>query len=56
LLGSDLGNAEAVDAAMADLDIWGDLHASADYRRRVGSVLARRALNDARLTATARPQ
>ena len=56
LLGSDLGDAEAVDAAMADLDIWGDLHASADYRRRVGSVLARRALNDARLTATARPQ
>jgi CO/xanthine dehydrogenase FAD-binding subunit len=54
LIGSDLGEAaiaEAVDAAMAELDIWGDLHASADYRRRTGSVLARRALNDARQAA-----
>lgn len=54
LVGGDLGEAaiaEAVDAAMAELDIWGDLHASADYRRRTGSVLARRALNDARQAA-----
>jgi CO/xanthine dehydrogenase FAD-binding subunit len=54
LIGSDFSDgmsADAVDAAMADLDIWGDLHASADYRRRTGSVLARRALNDARQTA-----
>jgi CO/xanthine dehydrogenase FAD-binding subunit len=45
LIGSDLGEAAiaaAVDAAMADLDIWGDLHASVDYRRRTGGVLARR--------------
>ncbi|HZC56844.1 MAG TPA: FAD binding domain-containing protein [Xanthobacteraceae bacterium] len=59
LLGSDLGDAAiaaAVDAAMADLDIWGDLHASVDYRRRTGGVLARRALNDARQIALARPQ
>ena len=54
LIGGDLGEAaiaEAVDAAMADLNIWGDLHASADYRRRTGGVLARRALNDARQAA-----
>jgi CO/xanthine dehydrogenase FAD-binding subunit len=59
LIGTDLNDAavaEAVAAAMADLDIWGDLHASADYRRRTGGVLARRALNDARQSATARPQ
>jgi CO/xanthine dehydrogenase FAD-binding subunit len=59
LIGTDLSDtaiAEAVDAAMADLDIWGDLHASADYRRRTGGVLARRALNDARQAAMARPQ
>jgi CO/xanthine dehydrogenase FAD-binding subunit len=59
LIGTDLSDtaiAEAVDAAMADLDIWGDLHASADYRRRTGGVLARRALNEARQAAMARPQ
>ena len=59
LVGSDLGDkaiADAVAAAMGKLDIWGDLHASADYRRRTGGVLARRALGDARLTATARRQ
>jgi len=59
LIGTDLNDAamtEAVDAAMADLDIWGDLHASADYRRRTGGVLARRALSDARQAAAARPQ
>jgi CO/xanthine dehydrogenase FAD-binding subunit len=53
---SDTAIAAAVDAAMADLDIWGDLHASADYRRRTGGVLARRALSDARQAAMARPQ
>jgi CO/xanthine dehydrogenase FAD-binding subunit len=59
LVGSDLSDktiADAVTAAMAKLDIWGDLHASADYRRRTGSVLARRALGDARLTAATRRQ
>lgn len=59
LVGGDLGDATitgAVDAAMTKLDIWGDLHASADYRRRTGGVLARRALSDARQAATARRQ
>ncbi len=59
LVGSDLGEAtiaDAVEAAMATLDIWGDLHASADYRRRTGGVLARRALRDARESASTRPQ
>jgi CO/xanthine dehydrogenase FAD-binding subunit len=56
LIGSDLGDktiADAVTTAMAKLDIWGDLHASADYRRRTGGVLARRALSDARQAAVA---
>jgi CO/xanthine dehydrogenase FAD-binding subunit len=55
LIGGDLGDkaiADAIGAAMADLTIWGDLHASADYRRRTGGVLARRALSDARETAS----
>jgi CO/xanthine dehydrogenase FAD-binding subunit len=59
LVGGDLGDkaiADAVEAAMAQLDIWGDLHASADYRRRTGGVLARRALSDARQAASARRQ
>jgi CO/xanthine dehydrogenase FAD-binding subunit len=59
LVGGDLGYkaiADAIAAAMADLTIWGDLHASADYRRRTGGVLARRALNDAREAASARRQ
>ena len=43
--------ADAIGAAMQKLDIWGDLHASAEYRRRVGGVLARRALSDARRAA-----
>ena len=42
---------DAIGAAMERLDIWGDLHASADYRRRVGGALARRALRDARRSA-----
>ena len=59
LVGSDLGDkaiSDAVEAAMDKLDIWGDLHASADYRRRTGGVLARRALSDARQAAGARRQ
>ena len=59
LVGSALGDkeiADAIDAAMGKLDIWGDLHASADYRRRTGGVLARRALSDARQAASARRQ
>jgi CO/xanthine dehydrogenase FAD-binding subunit len=59
LVGGDLGDAaiaDAVAAAMAKLGIWGDLHASADYRRRTGGVLARRALSDARQAAAGRRQ
>lgn len=55
LVGSALEDAavdDVIGAAMERLDIWGDLHASADYRRRVGCVLARRALLDARRTAS----
>jgi len=44
----DRAIAEVVNAAMARVEVWGDLHATADYRRRVGGVLARRALSDAR--------
>ena len=39
---------DAVEAATADLDTAGDLHASAAYRRRVAATLARRAIADAR--------
>lgn len=59
LVGGNLGDKaiiDAVETAMTTLDIWGDLHASADYRRRTGGVLARRALSDARQAATARRQ
>lgn len=54
LLGTTLDEtavADAIEAAMAKVDTWADLHASAEYRRRVGGVLARRALLDARRTA-----
>lgn len=59
LIGSDLGDkaiSGAIETAMAKLEIWSDLHASADYRRRTGGVLARRAVSDARQAATARRQ
>jgi aerobic carbon-monoxide dehydrogenase medium subunit len=39
--------AAAAEAAVADLDPVSDVHASADYRRRVARVLARRALAEA---------
>jgi CO/xanthine dehydrogenase FAD-binding subunit len=42
---------EAVDAATADLDAMTDLHASAAYRRRVATVLCKRALEAARVDA-----
>jgi CO/xanthine dehydrogenase FAD-binding subunit len=42
---------EAVDAATADLDAMTDLHASAAYRRRVATVLCKRALEAARADA-----
>jgi CO/xanthine dehydrogenase FAD-binding subunit len=54
LVGSLLDEAavtEAVDAAAIDMDATSDLHASAAYRRRVGVVLCKRALEAARLDA-----
>jgi carbon-monoxide dehydrogenase medium subunit len=44
---------EAVEAATADLETVGDLHASAAYRRRVAGSLARRAIAEAREEAAA---
>jgi carbon-monoxide dehydrogenase medium subunit len=38
---------DAVRAALADVETLADLHASADYRRRVGASLAARAVADA---------
>lgn len=40
--------ADAVSTAAVDLDATGDLHASADYRRRVAVTFCARALEDAR--------
>ncbi len=47
--------ADAIDAACADLEAMSDLHASATYRRRVAGVLCRRALQQARDNAAAKP-
>src|SRR5690242_2665420 len=44
---------EAIKAALADVEVLADLHASADYRRRVAVTLAMRAIGDA-LTDAAR--
>lgn len=55
LVGTALEDAavyDAIGAAMDKLDVWGDLHASAHYRRRVGGVLARRAVRDAQRSAS----
>ena len=49
-LSSDKVN-EAVRAALADIEPLADLHASADYRRRVAATLAVRAIADARADA-----
>ena len=46
--------AEAVDAASIDLDAMSDLHASAAYRRRVAVTLCLRALEQARVNASAK--
>jgi carbon-monoxide dehydrogenase medium subunit len=45
--------ADAVRAALADMDIGSDLHVSASYRRRVAVTLAIRALDDAMAEACA---
>jgi CO/xanthine dehydrogenase FAD-binding subunit len=50
LIGEDLGRvsvSDVVRAATEDLETSSDLHATADYRRRVASVLGTRALEDA---------
>jgi CO/xanthine dehydrogenase FAD-binding subunit len=44
----------AVSAAVADLDVSDDRHASAAYRRRAAAILVTRALNDARDAAACR--
>ena len=45
---------EAVRAALADIEPLADLHASADYRRRVAVTLAMRAIADAFASAAGR--
>jgi CO/xanthine dehydrogenase FAD-binding subunit len=57
LVGTELDAASvaaAVNAAAGALDATSDLHASAAYRRRVASVLCIRALEQARVDASAR--
>lgn len=56
LVGTTAGDQEideAVCGSTSDLEAVSDLHASADYRRRVAGVLARRALIEARQAALA---
>jgi CO/xanthine dehydrogenase FAD-binding subunit len=38
---------DAAKAALADVEMLADLHASADYRRRVGATMVVRAVADA---------
>ena len=45
---------DAVTAALSDIEPLSDLHASADYRRRVAVSLAVRAISDARADAESR--
>ncbi|MFZ0352061.1 MAG: xanthine dehydrogenase family protein subunit M [Pseudolabrys sp.] len=47
---------EAVRAALADVEPLADLHASADYRRRVAATLAARAIADAHAHAQGKAQ
>jgi CO/xanthine dehydrogenase FAD-binding subunit len=44
----------AVDDALAEIETWSDLHASADYRRRAAATLATRAILDAQAEANQR--
>ncbi|MFL5084413.1 MAG: FAD binding domain-containing protein [Xanthobacteraceae bacterium] len=41
----------AVDDALAEIETWSDLHASAEYRRRAAATLATRAILDAQAEA-----
>ncbi len=45
---------DAIAAALADVEAFADLHASAEYRRRAGLTLAMRALHDAARAAQAK--
>ena len=47
--------AEAVHAVAGDMEASSDLHASASYRRRVAMTLGKRAIEQARTEAGARP-
>lgn len=47
---------DAVNAATTEIDAMSDLHASAAYRRRVAGVLCIRALEQARVNASAKPE
>ena len=52
LVGSTLDEAKVMDAlraALADVEMLSDLHASADYRRRAAATLAARAIADAKV-------
>src|SRR5229473_677379 len=58
LVGTELDAAsiaEAVNAASDNLEAMSDLHASAAYRRRVARVLCIRAVEQARVNASAKP-
>src|SRR5438876_504667 len=46
-IGGSIAHAEAAEQAVTELEPATDLHASADYRRRVANVLAQRALVEA---------
>jgi CO/xanthine dehydrogenase FAD-binding subunit len=57
LVGTELDAAsvsDAINAALADIEAASDLHASAAYRRRVAVTLCRRAVEQARVNASAK--
>ena len=57
LVGSELDAAsvsDAINAALADIEAASDLHASAAYRRRVAVTLCKRAVEQARVDASAK--
>ena len=59
LVGTRLDTAsvsDAIKAALVDIDAMSDLHASAAYRCRVARVLVLRALEQARVSASAKPE
>jgi CO/xanthine dehydrogenase FAD-binding subunit len=57
LVGTELDAAsmsDAINAALADIEATSDLHASAAYRRRVAATLCKRAVEQARVNASAK--